>query len=103
MQLNDKAVPYLRQAGAKAAARSALLDARSSYEKALDLLKSQPESRAALEQAFEIRLELRRILRQLGEARNMLHHPREAEALAERLAIGHPGGQVYALLTTVLS
>jgi predicted ATPase len=53
-QLNDKAVQYLRQAGAKAAARSALLDARSSYEKALDLLKSQPDSQAAMEQAFEI-------------------------------------------------
>jgi len=102
-QLNDKAVPYLRQAGAKAAARSALLDARSSYEKALDLLKSQPESRAALEQAFEIRLELRRILRQLGEGRNMLHHLREAEALAERLGDDRRRGQVYALMTTVLS
>src|SRR5215468_5757231 len=102
-QLNDKAVQYLRQAGAKAAARSALLDARSSYEKALDLLKSQPDSQAAMEQAFEIRLELRRILRQLGEGRNMLHHLREAEALAERLGDDRRRGQVYALMTTVLS
>src|SRR4029077_1860301 len=61
------------------------------------------ESRGALEHSFEIRLELRRILRQLGEGRKMLHHLREAEALAERLADDRRRGQAYALMTTVLS
>ena len=70
---------------AKAAARSALSDARAWFEQALGVLDALPESRAALEQAFEIRLELRRVLRQLGEGRQMLDHLREAEALAERL------------------
>jgi len=37
-----------------------------------------------LEQAFEIRLELRQVLNQLGEVRRMLERLREAEALAER-------------------
>jgi tetratricopeptide (TPR) repeat protein len=102
-QLNDKAVQYLRQAGAKAAARSALLDARSSYEKALDLLKSQPDSQAAMEQAFEIHLDVRAVLRQLGEVRQMLDHLRQAEALAERLKDDRRHGRVCAIMTTVLS
>ena len=58
---------------------------------------------AALEQAFEIRLELRPVLRQLGEGRQMLEHLREAEALAERLKDDRRRGQVCAFMTTVLS
>src|SRR5205823_5722416 len=55
----EKAVQYLRQAGEKAAGRSALLEARAYFEQALGILKLLPESEAALENAFEIRLELR--------------------------------------------
>jgi len=102
-KLNDKAVQYLRQAGAKAAARSALLDARSSYEKALDLLKSQRDSQTAMEQAFEIHLDVRAVLRQLGEVPQMLDHLRQAEALAERLKDDRRRGRVCAIMTTVLS
>src|SRR5207248_1237907 len=79
----EKAVHYLWQAGGKAVARSALSDARTWFEQALGVLDALPRSRAALEQAFEIRLELRRVLRQLGEGRTMLECLREAEALAE--------------------
>jgi class 3 adenylate cyclase/tetratricopeptide (TPR) repeat protein len=99
----EKAVRYLWQAGAKAVARSALADARAWFEMALGVLQALPESRATLEQAFEIRLELRRILRQLGEGQKMLHYLREAEVLAERLEDDRRRGQVYALMTTVLS
>ena len=63
---------YLRQAGRKAAARSALSDARAWLEQALAILKELPENQATLEQNFEIRLELRPVLRQLGEGRKML-------------------------------
>jgi len=70
----EKAVHYLWQAGGKAAARWALSDARACFEQALGVLKALPESQAALEQAFEIRLELRPVLRQLGEGRQMLEH-----------------------------
>jgi class 3 adenylate cyclase/tetratricopeptide (TPR) repeat protein len=101
--LQEKAVQYLRQAGGKAAARSALSDARTWFEQALGVLKALPESRAALEQAFEIRLELRPVLRQLGEGRRMLEHLREAEALAERLRDDRRLGQVCAFMTTVHS
>src|SRR6516162_4134914 len=58
-ELPEKAVHYLRQAGAKAAARSAPSDARAWFEQALGVLKALPESQATLEQAFGIRLELR--------------------------------------------
>jgi len=101
--LNEKAVHYLRQAGAKAATRSALPDAQAWFEQALDVLKSLPESQAALERAFEIRLELRPVLRQLGEVRKMLEHLREAEAISERLKDNRRRGEVCAFMATVLS
>ena len=99
----EKAVHYLRQAGAKAAGRSARLEARACFEQALGILKLLPESEAALENAFEIRLELRPVLRQLGEVRQMLEHLREAEALAERLKDDRRRGLVCSFMTTVLS
>ena len=101
--LKEKAVHYLRQAGVKAAARSAIQEARARFEQALEILKSLPESRTAAEQGFEIRLELRPVLRQLGEVREMLSHLREAEALAEHLKDDRRLGQVCGLMTNVLS
>ena len=61
-ELREKAVHYLRQAGLKAAARSALPDARVWFEQALGVLETLPESQSTLEQAFDIRLELRPVL-----------------------------------------
>jgi len=100
-ELQEKAVHYLRQAGAKAAARSALSDAQAWFEQAMGVLKALPETLATLEQAFEIRLELRPVLRQLGEGRQMLEHLREAEVLAERLKDDLRRGRVCAFMTTV--
>jgi tetratricopeptide (TPR) repeat protein len=102
-EITERAVRYLRQAGAKAAARSALADARAWYEQALDILKSLPETSAILEQAFEIRLELRTVLRQLGEVREMLDQLREAEVLAERMKDDLRLGRVCGFMTAVLS
>jgi tetratricopeptide (TPR) repeat protein len=98
-ELREKAVDYLRQAGLKAAARSAPQDARLWLEQALGVLETLPESQATLEQAFEIRLELRPVMQQLGEARRMLERLREAEALADRLNDDRRRGQVCALAT----
>jgi class 3 adenylate cyclase/tetratricopeptide (TPR) repeat protein len=102
-ELKDKAVHYLRRAGAKAAARSALADARACFEQALDILKTQPENETTLEQGFEIRLELRPVLRQLDEGRQMLEQLREAEVIATRLKDDRRRGLVCALMTTVHS
>ena len=100
---HEKAVDYLRQAGAKAAMRSAPGDARSSLEQALAVLETLPETGATLEQGFEIRLELRPVLTQLGEPRGALLRLREAEALAERLDDENRRGRVSALVTGVLN
>ncbi|MGA7786668.1 MAG: hypothetical protein WCA56_00745, partial [Xanthobacteraceae bacterium] len=101
--LKDKAVHYLRQSGAKAAARSALSDARTCLEQALDIIKRQPESPNTLEQGFDVRLELRPVLRQLGEGRQMIEHLREAEAIAQRLKDDRRRGLVCSFMTTVYS
>ncbi|HEY7365993.1 MAG TPA: adenylate/guanylate cyclase domain-containing protein [Methylomirabilota bacterium] len=100
-ELRDKAVTYLRQAGLKAAARSALPEALTSFEQALGILAGLPESRATLEQAFDIRLEMRQVLSQLAEARRAVECVLEAQALAERLNDDHRRGLVYAFMTSV--
>jgi tetratricopeptide (TPR) repeat protein len=102
-ELKDKAVHYLHLAGDKAAARSALADARSCFEEALGILKELPESQATLERGFEIRLDLRPVLRQLGEGRRQLEHLREAEIIATQLKDDRRRGQVCAFMTTVQS
>ncbi|HEV2054617.1 MAG TPA: adenylate/guanylate cyclase domain-containing protein [Methylomirabilota bacterium] len=102
-ELREKAVHYLRQAGLKAAARSALPDAWAWFEQALGVLEALPEGRSTLEQAFEIRLELRPVLNQLGEARRMLERLREAETLAERLNDDRRRGRVCAFMTNIHS
>jgi tetratricopeptide (TPR) repeat protein len=96
--LREKAVHYLRQAGLKAATRSALTDARGWFEQALGVLEALSESRPTMEQAFEIRLELRSV-NQLGEGRRALERLREAETLAERLNDDRRRGRVCAFMT----
>jgi class 3 adenylate cyclase/tetratricopeptide (TPR) repeat protein len=102
-ELQEKAVHYLRQAGGKASARSALSNARANFEQALRVLKTLPESPATLEQAFEVHLELRPVLRQLGEGQRMLEHLGEAEALAEQMKDDRRRGLVCAFMTTAQS
>jgi class 3 adenylate cyclase/tetratricopeptide (TPR) repeat protein len=96
-EMREKAARYLRQAGTKAAARSALEDARAWFEQALPCLEALPESRDVLEAAFEIRLELRPVLVQLGEVRRSLDRLREAEVLAEKLDDDRRRGRTYAV------
>jgi len=102
-ELGEKAVHYLRQAGLKAAARPALQQARVWFEQALGVLEALPASPSTLEQGFEIRLDLRPMLNQLGEVRRALEHLREAEALAERLNDDRRRGRVSAVMTNTRS
>jgi class 3 adenylate cyclase/tetratricopeptide (TPR) repeat protein len=97
--LREKAIHYLRQVGGKAAARSALPEALASFEEALGVLEGLPESRATLEQAFDVRLELRSVLTQLTEQRRAFERVLEAQALAERLNDDQRRGLVYAFMT----
>jgi len=94
----ERAVPYLRQAGLKAAARSALPEAREWFEQALNVLADMPESPSTLEQGLDIRLELRPMLGQLGEYRRVRERLREAQAIAESLNDERRRGRVCAVL-----
>ena len=80
-----KAVAYLRQAGAKAFRRSANREAVAYFEQALAALKHLPETREALEQAIDLRFDLRTSLFPLGEIERLFGYLREAESLASTL------------------
>ena len=93
----DKALAYGRQAGDKAQTRSAYREAVVCYEQALVALEHLPDSRAATEQAIDLRLGLRAALTALGEAPGrMLDHLRRAETLAQTLGDQLRLGRVYA-------
>ena len=98
-ELREKAVGYLRQAGTKAAERSALQDARLWFEQGLNVLKVLPESRSNLEQGFELRRQISGELTLLNETRQALQRLQEAEALACRLKDDRRRGLVCALMT----
>jgi hypothetical protein len=83
-----KAVAYLRQAAAKAVARSANREAVSCLEQALGALRHLPQSPETREQAIDLRLELQIPLNSLGEIDRLLDYLREAELLAG--ALGDP-------------
>jgi DNA-binding NtrC family response regulator/tetratricopeptide (TPR) repeat protein len=93
-----KAVAYLRQAGAKAAGRSAHLEAAACYEQALVALAHLPECRERTEQAIDVRFELRTSLHLLGEFDRILEHLRQAQALAESLDARSRSGWVSSYL-----
>ena len=80
-----KGVMYCWQAGVRAVARSANREAVAHFEQALAALRSLPERPDTLEQAIDLRLEIRQALVPLGEFRTILEHLREAEAIAEAL------------------
>jgi len=81
----DKAVAYNRQAGVRVAARSAYREAVAYFEQALAALEHLPKHRATLEQAIDLRLDLRNVLFPLDEHARIFDHLRAAEALTERL------------------
>jgi len=97
--LQEKAVRYLRQAGLKAAAHSALAAARVWFEQALTVLETLPETPFTRQQAVDLRLDLRAALMALSEIRQALARLREAESLSERLNDERRHGQVCAFLT----
>ena len=80
-----KAVSYNRQAGAKAARRSAYREAIAALERAIEALGHLPEDRAVLEEAVDVRFALRGCLYALGEFDRILDCLREAERLANAL------------------
>ncbi len=82
----EKAVRYLRQAGARALPRAANREAVAHFQKALEALRRLPEGRATLEQAIDLRFDLVVPNLQLGQLPEIVSLLREAESLAEKLA-----------------
>src|SRR4029453_3398692 len=81
----EKAVTYLRQAGARTFARSANREAVGYFEQALAALQHLPETRETLEQAIDLRFDLRPALFALGDLQRLTEHLRGAEPLAQAL------------------
>jgi tetratricopeptide (TPR) repeat protein len=81
----DKAVRYLRQAGAKVFLRSAHREAAVYFEQALHALRRLPEHPDAIAESLDIRFDLRNALFPLGETGRMGALLDEAEALAEAI------------------
>jgi class 3 adenylate cyclase/tetratricopeptide (TPR) repeat protein len=97
-ELWDKALAYCRQAGGRAAARSAYREAVAYFEQALVALEHLPECYDALAQAIDLRLELRNALLPLDEQARVFDHLRAAEPLAERLGDLQRLGRIVSLL-----
>jgi class 3 adenylate cyclase/tetratricopeptide (TPR) repeat protein len=81
----DKAVTYFRQAGAKSAVRSAYPEAVTCFEQALTTLRRLPATHARVEEAIDLRFDLRTSLLPLGQLEKGLEYLREAEGLARTL------------------
>lgn len=79
----DKALEYFRQAGNQAVSRSAFQEAVAYFEQALAALKHLPESPATLQQAFDLRMELRSWLVKFADLKRILDNLHKAEAIAE--------------------
>jgi class 3 adenylate cyclase/tetratricopeptide (TPR) repeat protein len=96
------AANYCRQAGNRATSRSANRNGAAYLEQALAALQRLPEHRDMLEQAIDVRLELRGALNALGEMAKVHRYLSEAEALAERLGDQRRNALVAALMTQSL-
>jgi tetratricopeptide (TPR) repeat protein len=93
-----KAVSYLRQAGAKAAARGVNREAVSFFEQGLAALSHLPDSTERSEQAIDLRLDLRPPVLQMGQLDRVLALSQEAEAMAQKLGDEPRLARVYTYL-----
>ena len=94
---------YCRQAGKKAAARSANREAVTYFEQALGVLKHLPLNRVTLTLGVDLRLELRPSLLTLGEQERIVEHLSQAESLAEELGDKRRIGCVLADMSAYFS
>jgi class 3 adenylate cyclase/tetratricopeptide (TPR) repeat protein len=98
-ELWERAADYTRQAGEKAAARSALRAAAAFFEQAIDALSHMPESLETTGLAIDLRFRLRTVLAPLGELQRMFDRLHEAESLARRIGDEDRLGWVSCYLT----
>jgi len=93
-----KALAYNQQVGTRATLHAANAEAVRAFQDALAALSHLPSTRETLEQAVDIRLELRPPLLQLGRLEEVLAVSREAERLATELGDEQRLARVYTYL-----
>jgi class 3 adenylate cyclase/tetratricopeptide (TPR) repeat protein len=99
-ELWEKAVVYSWQSGEKASQRSANQEGLEFFETGLRALEHLPQTRANLQQAVDLRLELRTPLYFLSEFDQLHRCLREAESIAERIADDRRLGRVINFLNS---
>jgi len=98
-ELWEKAVLYLKAAGAKAASRSSFRHAVLWYEQALDALGHLPAGLNTLRDAVDIRVNIRNALFVLGDFSKGIQHLEEAREAAVALKDEARLGTIYNLMT----
>jgi len=98
-ELWDKAVVYLKEAGTRAVSRSSFRNAALRFEHALEALRHLPESRDALMNAVDLRIEIRNALFILGDFEQGLRYLEEAQAAAVALNDQGRVGKLLNLMT----
>ncbi len=101
-ELWEKAVGYLREAGARALARSANRAAVDYFERAVAALEQASAATGLADVAVDLRLDLRHALTPLGEVERILRHLREAEVVALRTGDRRRLGRVVSFQTNCL-
>jgi class 3 adenylate cyclase/tetratricopeptide (TPR) repeat protein len=81
----EKAFAYLRQAGEKAADKTALREAETTLEQAVSIADRLPHRPEILERSVDLRMAFRAVLFALGEFPKMRHNQERLLALAEEL------------------
>jgi tetratricopeptide (TPR) repeat protein len=94
----EKAFNYCRQAGEKAMVQSAYHEAVTSFEQALAALAQLPERHDTIEQAIDLRCDLRNVLLPLDAHARIFDHLHAAEVLAERLGDDQRLGRIACYL-----
>jgi DNA-binding SARP family transcriptional activator/tetratricopeptide (TPR) repeat protein len=84
-ELPTKAADYLREAGAQAVARGALVEGTQRYEEALRIVTQLPASAENMRRAVDVRLDLHLPLFALGQITRLIDLHREAARMAEEL------------------
>jgi predicted ATPase len=95
----DKAVDYARRAALQALARSAHRDAAAWFDESIAALARLPERREVLEQAVDLRFNVRNALQPLADFRAIRRYLVEAESLARNLGDRRRLGQALAYQT----
>jgi tetratricopeptide (TPR) repeat protein len=95
----DQAVAYLRQAGAKAADRTAHREAITFLEQALQAVEKLPDGAERLQHAIDVRLHLRNSLFSIGDLTSTGQYLHEAEVVANKLGDTERASRVASILT----